>query len=56
MSIKPLHQQSIGELAAGLRNGEFSSADLTQHFLPIIFTVSYRTENGFKSGYVVIDP
>ncbi len=33
MSIKPLHQQSIGELAAGLRNGEFSSADLTQHFL-----------------------
>lgn len=30
--------------------------DLTQHFLPIIFTVSYRTENGFKSGYVVIDP
>ena len=33
MSIKPLHQQSICELAAGLRNGEFSSADLTQHFL-----------------------
>ena len=33
MSIKTLHQQSICELAAGLRNGEFSSVDLTQHFL-----------------------
>ena len=30
--------------------------DLTQSFLPIIFTVSYRTENGFKSGYLVINP
>ena len=29
--------------------------DLTQHFLPIIFTVAYQTEDGLKSGYVVID-
>lgn len=31
------------------------SQDLSQHFLPVIFTVAYQTEGGFKSGYVVID-
>lgn len=32
-----------------------TSVDLSQHFLPITFTVAYRTEGGLKSGYVVVD-
>ena len=31
------------------------SQDLSQHFLPVIFTVAYQTEDKLKSGYVVID-
>lgn len=29
--------------------------DVSQQFLPIVFTIAYRTEDGIKSGYVVID-
>lgn len=29
--------------------------NLSENFLPIVFTVAYRTEDGVKSGYVVID-
>ena len=35
---------------------ELVKQDLSQHFLPIIFTVAYQTEKGFKSGYIVVDP
>ena len=28
-----MHDKSIAELAAGLRNGDFSSQELTRHFL-----------------------
>lgn len=33
MSDKPLHQQSLRQLTEGLNNKQFSSVELTQHFL-----------------------
>jgi len=29
--------------------------NLSENFLPIVFTIAYRTNDGVKSGYVVID-
>lgn len=34
---------------------EIVEEDVSHQFLPIVFTVAYRTEGGIKSGYVVID-
>lgn len=34
---------------------EVTDESLSEQFLPIVFTVAYRTETGVKSGYVVID-
>ena len=47
MLTKPLYQQSICELATGLRNDEFSSVDLTQYFLARIDQLD-RSLNAYR--------
>lgn len=39
----------------GLLTFEITDESMSGQFLPIVFTVSYRTDDGIKSGYVVVD-
>ena len=32
-----------------------TSIDLTTQFLPVVFTIAYETENGLKTGHLVVD-
>lgn len=50
-----LQDNAFAAVDDGTLTFDIIEEDISQSFLPIVFTIAYRTEGGLKSGYVVID-
>lgn len=53
--VETLQDNTFSATEDGFITFEVLDESVSNQFLPIVFTISYRTEDGIKSGYVVID-